>query len=370
MDLNGIFGGIVEDNKDPEKLGRLKVRVPHVYGAVGGVFGAVTTNDLPWALPAGLPNGLTQQSGGADWIPEIGDQVLVQFLDAEPEKPVWQWFMQTQKAVTAFPLHNYDSKNGSVGRPKRGAWVRYGHTVEWNEDGLILTTSRGYRILLTDSGTEGSDGDILLATQAGQYLDVDDSTGDTTLNVNNDWNVNVGSQAIVMADSFSLTTLNDEIELISGSELTVKTETDFSEDIGGDRLISVAGKTEFDLTGDWTVEAKNRINIKAATDLILKCTNNITVQAENQLNLTSTGVMTLKTPVNMAMEFLELALGHGASSPFVLGDQLFEYLTNLYTVLVSHTHPGVFPGPSSTAPMTPTPPPPPSALLSQVIKGK
>jgi hypothetical protein len=45
-ELLGTYCGVVENVKDPEKLGRVKVRVPHVFGFIG-------QNDLPWALPAG-----------------------------------------------------------------------------------------------------------------------------------------------------------------------------------------------------------------------------------------------------------------------------------------------------------------------------
>ena len=371
MDLRGCFGGIVEENRDPQKLGRLKVRVPHVYGAVGGVFGAVATNDLPWALPVGLAGGLTQQSGGADWLPEIGDQVLVQFFDNEPEKPLWQWFMQTQDAVKDFPLHVYEiNKDGSVGKPKRGAWVRYGHTVEWNSDGLILTTSKGYRVLLTDASSAGDDGDITIATQAGQSFEFDDSTGDSTLNVNNDWNINVASQILAMADSFSLTTLNNEIELISGSSLSVNTQTDFLVTAGQTWQMSVSGTTAFSLAGDWTVNAQDNITFDAKTDLVLKTGGDLTADITGNVDFSSTGATTVKSDLEMSLDFLKLSLGDGAASPYVLGDQLLAYLTALYTVLLTHTHPGIFPGPANTAPMTPAPPPPEPTLLSSVIVGK
>jgi phage baseplate assembly protein gpV len=371
MDLRGAFGGIVEDNKDPEKLGRLKVRVPHVYGAVGGVFGAVTTDDLPWALPTGLPNGLTQQSGGADWLPEIGDQVLVLFLDNEPEKPVWQWFMQTQQAVDDFPLHTYEAnKDGSVGKPKRGAWVRYGHTAEWNTDGLIFTTSKGYRLLLTDASSAGNDGDISLATQAGQFFEFDDSTGDSTLNVNNDWNINVGSQILAIADSFSLTTLTDEIEMISGTDTTIETTQDFDVTVGQNWQMTVTGTSIFDLTGDWTVNATQNIVLDAGANLTLNAGSQLILDVTGAVTLATTGAVNITSDLEVALDFLKLSLGEGAISPFVLGDQLFAYLEALYNVLLTHTHSGVFPGGASTSPMVPGPPPPVPTMLSQFIFGR
>jgi len=370
MDLSGIFGGIVEDNRDPQKLGRLKVRVPHVYGAVGGVFGAVTTNDLPWALPVGLPSGLTQQSGGADWLPEIGDQVVVSFMDNEPEKPVWQWFMQTQSAASSFPFHTYaTASNGSVSGLKRGAWVRYGHTIEWNTGGLIITTSKGYRVLLTDASSAGNDGDITVATQAGQSWDFDDSTGDATLNVNNDWNINVATQILAFADSFSLTTSNNEIEFISGSEFTVDTTTDLQATVGQNWDMTVGGQSTFNLAGNLTINDAQTIAINATVNLSLNATANLSLAATGLLSLSSTGAMSIMSPATVSLSFSELLLGPAPVSPFVLGDQLLIYLTALYEALLNHTHGGVFSGPASTTTMTPPPPPPVPTLLSTVIMG-
>lgn len=371
MDLRGNFCGTVEDNKDPEKLGRLKVRVPHVFGAVGGAFGSVATNDLPWALPAGLPNGLSQTGGGADWLPDIGDQLIVLFLDNEPEKPVWMWFMQTQAAVEKFPLHVYNTgANGSVGTPKRGAWVRYGHTVEWNADGLILTTSKGYRLLLTDASSAGNDGDISLSTQAGQTMELDDSTGDGTVNINNDWNINVTKQILAIADSFSLTTMNHEIELISGAELTIDTTKNLEGTVGKDWTMDVTGKSTFTLSDTWTANAVKDFALNATTDFTLSAKGNGNITTQNQLNVSSTGVMSVKSAVAMNFDFLQLTLGTGATSPFVKGDQLFTYLQSLFAILVAHTHSGVLSGPSSTGTMLPPPQPPTAALLSTVILGK
>src|SRR3546814_1473831 len=95
MNLLGTYGGIVEKVNDPEKLGRVKVRVPHVYGATGGGTGFIGTNDIPWALPAGMPAGGSSNSGGFSHLPEPGDHVWVRFLDGQPEKPIREWGMQT-----------------------------------------------------------------------------------------------------------------------------------------------------------------------------------------------------------------------------------------------------------------------------------
>jgi hypothetical protein len=173
MGLIGIYLGIVEKVGDPEKLGRLKVRVPTVYGIQGDQIGAVTVDNLPWALPMGLPAGGSDASGGLSMLPEIGDQVAVQFLDGEPEKPVWQWLMQTQKQAKDLQLHQYVSDNGTAGNSARAILTRYGHSLELRSDKLTLTTAEGQQVLLQTSKS-ASGGTAALQTPKGQGVTVND----------------------------------------------------------------------------------------------------------------------------------------------------------------------------------------------------
>lgn len=61
----GIYGGFVSDNEDPEFLGRLKVKVPQIYG-----------EEVPdyWAWPKGIYAG---NQVGFFAIPNIDDGVEV-----------------------------------------------------------------------------------------------------------------------------------------------------------------------------------------------------------------------------------------------------------------------------------------------------
>ena len=84
MSMTGLFGtylGFVEEVRDPDKLGRIKARVPSAYGFSSGPGGSIGTEDIPWAIPAGLAAGGSDASGGISWLPEPGDQVFVRFLD-------------------------------------------------------------------------------------------------------------------------------------------------------------------------------------------------------------------------------------------------------------------------------------------------
>lgn len=77
-----IYRGIVEDNRDPENLGRCKIRVPSIHGEL-----TYPIDILPWARPIALaPIG---NSRGAVNIPSIGDIVWVLFEGSIKDYPVY-----------------------------------------------------------------------------------------------------------------------------------------------------------------------------------------------------------------------------------------------------------------------------------------
>lgn len=68
----GLYKGIVEDNEDPKKQGRLKIRVPSVHG---------NNKEVPWAV-SGTPFGIYPP------YPK-GTIVWVMFQGGDPHYPVF-----------------------------------------------------------------------------------------------------------------------------------------------------------------------------------------------------------------------------------------------------------------------------------------
>lgn len=82
-----IYKGFVSDNEDPDGRGRIKVKVPSVYG-----------ENVPneWALPKGQ---FTGEGIGFFAVPNVDDPVWVMFEEGDPRFPVWEygWRMKDQK---------------------------------------------------------------------------------------------------------------------------------------------------------------------------------------------------------------------------------------------------------------------------------
>lgn len=147
--------GIAVNANDPKGLGRVQVRVPQVYGAQDDQtpFSSIPDADLPWAIPCALPGSKTADSGGISFVPDTGARLLVRFLDGEPEKPVWEYLMQTEDyrdIWAAFPQEKSsqvvpDPQTGSQGAsvPQSNATLRRAKSAMSMDGTGVTTTSPG-----------------------------------------------------------------------------------------------------------------------------------------------------------------------------------------------------------------------------------
>jgi hypothetical protein len=74
VEANKTYVGFVEDNMDPEKIGRVKVRVMDV-------FDEIELEDIPWAMP------WKDLNGNSFNVPEVGKVVMVVFDQGNTDSP-------------------------------------------------------------------------------------------------------------------------------------------------------------------------------------------------------------------------------------------------------------------------------------------
>lgn len=213
----GKYRGVVVDNADPEKLGRLKVRVPSVLGQ------EVVTG---WALPC-VPYGGDMNQGFL-FIPEAGAGVWVEFEEGDLEFPIW---------VGAY----WSKPGGDSELPKpNGADGTEEDDVQDPVTRKIIKTKKGHSIELEDAdGSEvliikfydGDKKNVLAMTADGiTVLDANEST--VTMNAD-------GIEIVDAVNSHTITMSSDGVIITDGSGNEIKTDSSgiTCQDLSGNKII-------------------------------------------------------------------------------------------------------------------------------------
>ena len=138
--IEGIVLGIVTNNQDPEKVGRVKIKFPWL----------TDSDESYWARVATVMAG---KDRGTFFLPEVGDEVIVAFDHGDINYPyvigaLWN-------GVDTPPETNADGKNNI-----RMIKSRSGHVIIFNDDDsskqekLEIRTNGGHKIILDDSAGE------------------------------------------------------------------------------------------------------------------------------------------------------------------------------------------------------------------------
>ncbi|NVB37032.1 hypothetical protein G6O69_04265 [Pseudenhygromyxa sp. WMMC2535] len=131
----GKYAGVVSDVEDPMALGRLRAKVPAVLGE---------TVESGWALPCAAFGGGADR--GAYALPEVGDNVWIEFAEGDPSRPIWTGsFWSAPQGESEIPEHAAPGQ--LVVRTAAG------HTIHVDDEGgtIVIQASDGATTLTIDA---------------------------------------------------------------------------------------------------------------------------------------------------------------------------------------------------------------------------
>lgn len=196
------FLGVVEDNEDPKKLGRVRVVIPPYDGMV--------TEDLPWACPLLPSYGNSPEAGGLN-IPEVGSQVRITFPSKDMTAPYYSGAELNESNKTTFFDDDYPNTYGykdSVGNFVKVNKVQ--GTVQFQHK-----SSTNLRV--------APDGSVQVALSNGAYF---------TFSNQNNFNLNIGEVEIEgTADGSLSMTAGSEVRIDSPQLVVDSKLTEFTGDV-------------------------------------------------------------------------------------------------------------------------------------------
>lgn len=245
-EFHGLFEGVVVSDRDPEKRGRVQVRVYDIHDE------DFPEDQLPWATP-NMPSAFVHKddinrNGGFFQVPPKDSLVNLMFRRGDPGFPVWMggWFPY-EPAIAG--REDYDSHErrkalyNADGQPSCPTWgTLRGHRIELDDDAaeIRITTPNGHKITLSDGG-ENEHGDcIKLEDHKGNFIWMD--TGHGTLKIY--WDGDVQEH---ITGSVDRTIDGDVVEKIGGG---------YSRQVGSDVNDKITGQQNVDAATIWLNSGK------------------------------------------------------------------------------------------------------------------
>ena len=151
----GSYKGFCFSNEDPEKLMRLKVSVPQIYG-----------DDVPdtWAWSKGVPSGEQQ---GFTLLPNKGDCIWISFENGDPRYPIWEygWFAtgdMPKKATNTNTVIQFGENLIELNKTDGSITLtgKSGGKVELDKDGVVKI-NEGEKVELSGNTEAAALGDTL-----------------------------------------------------------------------------------------------------------------------------------------------------------------------------------------------------------------
>lgn len=198
-----LYGKVV-DNNDPQKLRRVKVSIPEVYGAS-------TPEELPWALPQCPPNGIGQTSAsGTFGVLQVGSEVWVEFQQGDPHFPIIVGVALKTDLQKEEELENYPSRYGFKDETGNVVWV------DRSTKTINALTYGGTQLTIDDKGQVTINfADNLNETIAKNWNLIVE--GNVTQHVSGNVTQDIVGNAVIRADNVSATVNGNLAADISGT---------------------------------------------------------------------------------------------------------------------------------------------------------
>lgn len=181
----GKYRGTVDDNRDPERLGRVKLRVPSVLGD------CVTD----WAWPC-LPYG-GKADQGMFFVPDEGARVWVEFEEGNLDLPLWVGtFWARPDGETEIPAEAQVMEESEPSR--RVLKTSSGHVLELSdvegEERVVLRHRDGAVLSMDEHGS------VVVSNKEGSHLYLNAEDGEATFVDEHGNNIRMGPEGVTVTN--------------------------------------------------------------------------------------------------------------------------------------------------------------------------
>jgi uncharacterized protein involved in type VI secretion and phage assembly len=162
--FHGKYRGIVTDNQDPLRMGRVRAKVTDVLG----------DRESGWAMPCAPFGG---DGTGFFAVPKVGAGVWIEFEHGDPDCPIWSgcwWGSTSEMPPVLLPLPH----KKVIIRTEGGQSITLDDTP--GTGGITLETSGGQKVVINAAGIQIDDGQGGTIKLTGPQVSINDGALEVT----------------------------------------------------------------------------------------------------------------------------------------------------------------------------------------------
>lgn len=323
--LNGFYRGVVEDNDDPKKAGRVRVRIfgLHTEKKSKKDTEGIPTDHLPWAEPC-LPIIEGSISGFGMWgVPLQGSHVMLFFENGNLFQPRYFASMpgipESKKSLKKSSVNKEESvsKNDGFRDPDGKYPTRVGepdvHRLARGESNQTLVQTKRDNL---DKGISMAYGgnweepdpayeakypeNFVFTTHGGLTVELDSTPGakrfhvyhpsNTYIECDNDGNLVIRNQG----DKYEIIIQSRYIHILNDNAVTVDADERYK--IKGNKFTEINEDEDRRVDGDRRTEIRGDETKEVAGDETDTISGNLTINVTGAVNLTSSTVVNVTAP--------------------------------------------------------------------------
>lgn len=215
---------------------------------------------------------------GTSYIPRVGTEVLVEFEEGDPDRPIINGALYNDRHMPALDLPGKKMQTGVKSNSTPGGGGNNEILMDDTKDKEQLSINAQYDM----STTVGHDQSLAVTNNRSSNIDVDDAEtvgSNQTVDIGTDQTISIGSnQSLsVGADQSETVGANQTVDI--GSNQTITVGADQSITVGANLAASVGGNEEVSIGGDETATVGGARSVTIGADDTLSAGANLKIDA-------------------------------------------------------------------------------------------
>ena len=242
---------------------------------------------------------------GAMWIPRIGQEVLVSFLEGDPDRPVITGRVYNADQMPPYTLPDYQTRSTFMSRSSKG-----GGSANYNElrfedlkgqEQIFMNAEKDMDLRVENDSREfiGANRHLIVTSNQQEKIIVDKHLhvqGNHFEKIEGNMSLQVtGNQMESVTGNKSLNVTGDQKESVTGN-VSLSVTGNQSESVTGNVSLSVTQGKSDSITMGYGMTAMS-IHLSAETGIVIECPLGITLSAgANSIDIAPEGVFITGTP--------------------------------------------------------------------------